>query len=198
MRRTKTLISLRASALTFNRGFSLSSTLLLLISALLAITLTPLTPASAMGSGDKFLDFQTGVSYGIYKPSNILGLKPLNFESRPCRLFPKKEAMLLAGFGGMDHGISVVQTSAKYNCAGLDNPQSLGTIKINGLIAKVGIYCSTKCDPKTFSLHGGEITFTTLKTNSLAPTFIRVGTQGGFTLKELTTFASSLKIVGTK
>ena len=151
--------------------------------------------AVAMGSGDKYSDLQTGVTYQIVKPSNTLKLKPLNFEVRPCRLFPKKDEYLLAGFGGVDQGIALVETSAKYNCTGVDNPQPLGTIKIHGVVAKVGIYCATKCSANTFKQHGGEISFILPKTKLLAATYIRVGTQGGFTLKQLIAFATGLKPV---
>jgi hypothetical protein len=152
----------------------------------------------AMGSGDKYSDLQTGVTYQILKPTNTLKLPPLNFEVRPCRLFPKKDEYLLAGFGGVDRGIALVETSAKFNCTGVDNPQSLGSIRINGITAKVGIYCATKCAASTFKEHGGEITFTLPKTKLLGATYVRVGTQGGFSLKELTAFAVGLKVVGGK
>jgi hypothetical protein len=155
--------------------------------------------ALAMGSGDKYQDLQTGVTYTVYKPSNTLGLKPLNFEVRPCRLFPKKDQYLLAGFGGMDQGIALVETAAAFNCTGVDTPQSLGTTKINGITAKVGIYCATNnCKSADFLGHGGEITWVTPKTKTLGSTYIRVGTQGGFTLKQLIAFATGLKPVGSK
>ena len=154
--------------------------------------------AFAMGSGDKYQDLQTGVTYVVYKPTNTLGLKPLNFEVRPCRLFPKKDQYLLAGFGGMDQGIALVETSAQFNCTGVDNPQSLGSTKINGITAKVGVYCATKCAASTFVQHGGEITWITPKTKTLGSTYIRLGTQGGFTLKQLIAFATGLKPVGSK
>lgn len=161
----------------------------------LASAIAAAAPVSAMGSGDKYRDLQTGVTYQILKPTNTLKLPPLNFEVRPCRLFPKKDAYLLAGFGGADHGIALVETAAAFNCTGVDNPMPLGTIKINGITAKVGMYCSSKCAASTFPQHGGEISFTVPKTKLLGATYIRVGTQGGFTLKELTTFAASLKKV---
>ena len=174
-----------------------------LLVATIAITgsLTAI-PAHAMGSGNKYQDPQTGVTYGIYQPTTTLGLPALNFEVRPCRIFPKQEEYLLAGFGGMDQGIALVETSAQFNCTGLDNPLALPNTKINGVVAKVGIYCPTsKCTAAQFTKFGGEITFTTPATKyfskSLRPTFIRVGTQGGFTLKQLITFASGLKRVGS-
>ena len=167
----------------------------------IGISLSILFPASsfAMGSGDKYSDLQTGVTFVVYKPSNTLKLAPLNFEVRPCRLFPKKDAYLLAGFGGMDHGIALVETAAAFNCTGEDNPMPLPSIVINGMKAKVGIYCSTgKCKSSEFSRYGGEISFITPPTKSLKATFIRVGTQGGFTLAQLTAFATGLKPVGSK
>lgn len=168
--------------------------------SLIALTFVTNMPASqAMGSGDKYSDLQTGVTYGIYKPTTTLGLPPLNFEIRPCRLFPKKDAYLLAGFGGMDHGIALVETAAAFNCTGVDTPVSLGSTMINGNKAQVGIYCPTKsCPASKFSQYGGEITWTTPKTKVLAATYIRLGTQGGFTLKQLTDFATGLKLVGKK
>jgi len=163
-----------------------------LVALLLLLLNSPLAPASS----DKYQTLQSQVSYQVYQPSNTLGLKPLNFEVRPCRLFPKREKYLLAGFGGMDHGISIVETSAQYNCTGVDNPQPLGTTTINGIRANVGIYCASKnCKKSDFTTHGGEITFVTPKTKSRASTYIRVGTQGGFTLNQLITFANGLKVV---
>jgi hypothetical protein len=165
---------------------------------LIALTFAIPDSAVAMGSGDKYQDLQTGVTYAVYKPTNTLKLPPLNFEVRPCRLFPKKDEYLLAGFGGMDRGIALVETSAQYNCTGVDNPQPLGTVKINGITAKLGIYCATKCAASTFLQHGGEITFVTPKTKTLGSTYIRLGTQGGFTVDQLIAFAKGLKLVNGK
>ena len=170
---------------------------LLLIPLLIAGLVLPASFASAMGSGDKYSDLQTGVTYAVYKPTNTLNLKPLNFVVRPCRLFPGKDSYLLAGYGGMDLGIALVESSDAYNCAGLDNPKSLGTISINGITAKFGIYCSgAKCVASKFSQFGGEITFTAPGNKNLKPTFIRVGTQGGFSQTQLVAFAKGLKRVG--
>ena len=157
------------------------------------------TCAFAMGSGDKYSDLQTGVTYVVYKPSNTLKLPPLNFEVRPCRLFPKKDAALLAGFGGMDHGIALVETAAAFNCTGVDHPVALPGVMINGIKAQVGIYCgSSKCKSSEFSHYGGEISFIAPGTKSLKATYIRVGTQGGFTLAQLIAFATGLKPLGSK
>jgi len=170
---------------------------LLLIPFLAVGLVLPASVASAMGSGDKFSDLQTGVTYAVYKPSNTLNLKPLNFEVRPCRLFPGKDSYLLTGYGGMDLGIALVESSAAYNCAGVDHPKSLGTISINGIKAKLGIYCSgVKCVASKFSQFGGEITFTAPGTKNLKPSFIRLGTQGGFSQAQLIAFAKGLKRVG--
>ena len=167
--------------------------------ALIALLITgaSLLPAQAMGSGNKYLDLQTGVTYRVMQPTNTLKLPLLNFEVRPCRLHPGKDEYLLAGYGGMDRGIALVETSADFNCTGIDKPQSLGTIKINGITAKVGIYCAVaKCSAKQFPQMGGEITFTVPANKLLRATYIRLGTQGGFTLAQLTAFAQGLKSFG--
>ena len=115
------------------------------------------------------------------------------------QLFPKKDEYLLSSFGGMDHGITLVETSAIFNCTGLDHPKSLGVTTINGVKAEIGIYCTgAKCTNNNFPKYGGEITFTMPKTKFLAATFIRIGSQGGFTVQQLTTFAKGLKLVGKK
>jgi hypothetical protein len=153
----------------------------------------------AMGSGNRYQDLQTGVTYAVYQPTNTLKLAPLNFEVRPCRLFPKHDEYLLAGFGGMDLGIALVETSAQFNCTGLDNPLTLPSIKIKGISAKVGIYCpTTKCLASSFAKYGGEITLTMPATKTLKATFIRVGTQGGFSLEQLIAFTTGLKPVSAK
>jgi len=169
---------------------------------LLALALIIQTiPANAMGSGDKYQDFQTGVTYVVYKPSpaTIKELPPLNFEVRPCRLFPKRDEYLLAGFGGMEVGISLVETSAKFNCTGLDNPSVIQKIEIKTLSATLGIYRPTKsCTSADISKYGGEITFTAPASKGLQSTFIRVGTRGYITYKQLLAFAAGLKPVGSK
>jgi len=153
--------------------------------------------SSVATAADQYQVLASQVSYGIYKPSNTLGLKPLNFEVRPCRLFPKHDKYLLAGFGGMDHGVALVETAAQHNCTGVDSPQPLGTTTINGITANIGIYCASKnCTKSDFSIHGGEITFVTPKSKSRASTYIRVGTQGGFSLDQLIAFVRGLKPLG--
>jgi hypothetical protein len=160
------------------------------------ILLTSVSPAMAMGSGNKYVDLQTGVTYRILQPTNTLTLPVLNFEVRPCRLHPGKDEYLLAGFGGMDRGIALVETAAAFNCTGIDNPQKLGTVMINGITATIGIYCATgKCAASQFVSHGGEISFTLPATQRLKATYIRLGTQGGFSQSQLIAFARGLKPV---
>ena len=70
---------------------------------LLALALIIQTiPANAMGSGDKYQDFQTGVTYVVYKPSpaTIKELPPLNFEVRHVGYFPSAMNTSLPGLVG--------------------------------------------------------------------------------------------------
>ena len=162
----------------------------------LLVLLTSQSPAFAMGSGNKYVDLQTGVTYRVLQPTNTLKLSVLNFEVRACRLHPGKDQYLLAGFGGMDHGIALVETAAAFNCTGVDNPQPLGTVMINGANANIGIYCATgKCKASEFVQRGGEISFVVPASKGLKATYIRLGTQGGFTQAQLITFAKGLKPV---
>jgi len=153
----------------------------------------------AMGGGNKYVDAQTGVTYSVYEPKTLLGLPTLAFQLRPCRLNPGQDEYLFASYGGAEVGITLVETSAAYNCTGLDKPHSLGTIMINGVKAKVGMYCvATSCPANKFSHYGGEISFIAPGTKYLKPTFIRIGTQGGFSLKQLISFAQGVKRIGSK
>jgi len=162
----------------------------------LLVLLTSQSPAFAMGSGNKYVDLQTGVTYRVLQPTNTLKLPVLNFEVRACRLHPGKDEYLLAGFGGMDHGIALVETAAAFNCTGVDDPQPLGTVMINGTKASIGIYCATgKCKASEFTQRGGEISFVVPASQGLKATYIRLGTQGGFTQAQLITFAKGLKPV---
>jgi len=167
------------------------------LSLVLVILVAQFLPLSAIAAPDKYSTLQKSVSYRIYKPTNTLKLAPLNFEVRPCRLFPTKDKYLLAGFGGMDLGIALVQTSAEFNCTGVDHPKSLGAVLINGIKAHVGIYCNgATCTSAKFASVGGEITFVVPASKKFKATFIRVGSQGGFTQAQLIAFAKGLQPVG--
>ena len=180
---------MRAATLNFMRSkFQLSLVLVILVAQFL--------PLSAIAAPDKYSTLQKSVSYRIYKPTNTLKLAPLNFEVRPCRLFLTKDKYLLAGFGGMDLGIALVQTSAEFNCTGVDHPKSLGAVLINGIKAQVGIYCNgATCTAAKFASVGGEITFVAPASKKFKATFIRVGSQGGFTQAQLIAFAKGLQPV---
>jgi hypothetical protein len=153
----------------------------------------------AMGSGNKYVDAQTGVTYSVYEPKTLLGLPTLTFQLRPCRLHPGQDEYLFASYGGAEVGITLVETAAAFNCTGLDTPHSLGNVIINGVKAKVGMYCvAANCPANKFSHYGGEISFIAPGTGYLKPTFIRIGTQGGFSLKQLISFAQGVKRIGSK
>ena len=166
------------------------------VALVLAILLVQFDPVGATAAPDKYSTLQKSVGYRIYKPTNTLKLAPLNFEVRPCRLFPTRDKYLLAGFGAMDLGIALVQTSAEFNCTGVDHPKSLGAVLINGIRAQVGIYCNgATCTAAKFASVGGEVTFVAPASKKFKATFIRVGSQGGFTQAQLIAFAKGLQPV---
>ena len=56
-------------------------TITLLVLSLLSLATIP---ANAMGSGDPYLDAQTGLTYSLYKPVNTLGLPQTAFKVLVC------------------------------------------------------------------------------------------------------------------
>ncbi|TRZ71426.1 MAG: hypothetical protein D4Q78_06540 [Streptomycetaceae bacterium] len=167
--------------------------------ALCALFLSPLT-AIAMGSGDKFSDAQTGLTYTVYKPSNTLGLGLNKFQMISCGM--GSEQWIYAKYGGTKRYLEIMQTMAGVKCSDPGLSKYLKTLPINGVSAKLYVYCDPmnaaafkKCATADIARVGGYLIFTNKAAKNLKRTEIQVQAIGGFTYAQLLTVAKSLKSV---
>ena len=167
--------------------------------ALAFIVMAP-TAAIAMGSGDKFSDAQTGLTYSVYKPSNTLGLKATQFSLLTCQ--PGEEEWIFVQYGGTKRYLQIMETMAKVKCSDPGLSKYLRVATVNGASAKVYVYCDPakaaafkKCGVNDIARVGGYLMFTTKAAKGLKGTEIQVQGIGGITYAQLLTVAKSLKTV---
>ena len=166
---------------------------------LAAAVLLP-TAASAMGSGDKFSDAQTGLTYSVYKPSYALGMASVSFSLNSCQ--PGKEEWIYLKYGGSKRFLEIMQTMAGVKCSDPGLSKYLRTIVINGAKAKVYVYCDPakpasfkKCSVNDIARVGGYLMFTTKAVKPYKGTEIQVQGIGGVTYAQLINVAKGLKTV---
>lgn len=169
-------------------------------SLLIATFLFPST-AIAMGSGDKFSDAQTGLTYTVYKPSKTLGLPSKLFQLIDCQ--PAEEQWIYAKYGGTIRYIEIMQTMEGVKCSDPGIAKLLKPVVINGIKAKVYVYCDPakaasfkKCGTEDIMRVGGYLSFTTKASKLLMGTEIQVQAIGGITYAQLLSVAKGLKPVG--
>jgi len=169
---------------------------------LCALLLSP-SAAFAMGSGDKYSDAQTGLTYTVYKPSNTLGLSGSDFQLISCG--ENAEQWIYAKYGGTKRYIEIMQTMAGVKCSDPGLAKQLKNVKINGVSAKLFVYCdptkpasAAKCTTADIGRVGGYFIFTNKAAKNLESTEIQVQVIGGITYAQLLKVAKSLKIVATK
>lgn len=167
--------------------------------ALCAVFLSPLT-SMAMGSGDKFSDAQTGLTYTVYKPSNTLGLSASKFQLISCGM--GSEQWIYVKYGGTTRYLEIMQTMAGVKCSDPGLSKYLKTLSINGISAKLYVYCDPtkpaafkKCSTADIGRLGGYLIFTNKAAKNLKRTEIQVQAIGGITYAQLLTVAKSLKTV---
>ena len=169
--------------------------------ALAFIVMAP-TAAIAMGSGDKFSDAQTGLTYSVYKPSNTLGLKATQFSLLTCQ--PGEEEWIFVQYGGTKRYLQIMETMAGAKCSDPGLSKYLRIALVNGIKAKVYAYCDRtqisaaaykKCGVDDIGRVGGYLLFTTKAAKRLKGAEIQVQGIGGITYAQLLTVAKSLKTV---
>jgi len=172
----------------------------ILASIFIYVLLFP-APSFAMGSGNNFLDAQSGLTYTVYKPSNTLSMRGNVFELIDCQ--PGEEQWLYAKYGGTVRYVEIMQTMAGVKCSDPGVAKALRPVVINGVKAKVYVYCDPskaasfkKCGTTDILRVGGYLMFTTKAGKILKGTKIQVQTMGGVTYAQLLTVAKALKPVG--
>ena len=169
----------------------------LLVSAVLAGLLSPVS-AFAMGSGDKFVDAQTGLTYGVYKPSNSLSLKLATFQLIDCAA--GKEQWVAVSYGTGKKKLDIYQTMAGDKCSNPGLSKKLAATTINGANANVFVYCDPMnakafkaCTSGDIARVGGYLMFTSKAKKNLKATEIQVQGVGGITYAQLVAVAKALK-----
>lgn len=119
-------------------------------------------PATAMGSGNPYADMQVGVTYTVYQPSYVAGLKVKHIGSS-LMSEPGVDQNLLAIYG-KTHGRNVSITEGNPMTQDIGQGQLVKTVKVQGRDAKVYAYCdpasSDPCSLKDIGKVGGHIDMT--------------------------------------
>ncbi len=167
---------------------------------LAAVLLAFVLPASAfaMGSGDKFVDAQTGLTYSVNKPTQTLGLKLSKFQLIICA--EKKEQWIYAKYGSGKKFLEIMETMAGVKCSNPGLSKKLPSVSVNGIRANVYVYCDPtnpkafrKCTVADIARVGGYLLFTTKPTQILKGTEIQVQGIGGVTYAQLISVAKGFK-----
>jgi hypothetical protein len=172
-----------------------------LLASLIAVSFICASPSIAMGSGNKFADAQTGVTYTVYKPSTTLSMPGKLFQLIECQ--PGEEPWVYAKYGGTVRYIEIMQTMAGVKCSDPGVAKLLKPVVINGNKAQVYVYCDpakaasfAKCGTTDILRLGGYLIFTTKAGKNLRGTEIQVQVMGGITYAQMITVAKGLKPVG--
>jgi hypothetical protein len=154
----------------------------------------------AMGAGDKYSEAQSGLTYTVYKPSNTLGLSGSDFQLISCG--ENEEEWLYAKYGGTVRYLEIMQTMAGVKCSDPGLSKQLKNVKINGVSAKLFVYCdptkpasAAKCTTEDIARVGGYLIFTNKAAKNLERTEIQVQVLGGITYAQLLKVAKSLKAI---
>lgn len=96
------------------------------------------SPAFAMGSGNKYQDAQTGVSYQIFQPSSTGDLLLRSFNMQSCGA---KNEQWLAAIYGEDRSVQFLETDAAVKCSNPGLGVKVATASINGNKATIVAFC---------------------------------------------------------
>jgi len=154
-------------------------------------------PAAAMGSGDPFVDQQTGVNYTVYKPSWTAGRELIDTNGLPCG--EGNDEGFTANYGLGAGSFLLLQGNPE--CSNGGDARRVAVRTINGQRAEVWAACDVQpgcwSNPNratAFFLNGGWLKFTQPKQPNQTPTIIQVApTRGGITIAQVVRLARSLK-----
>ena len=166
--------------------------------AIVGVLVISTSSAHAMGSGDKFQDAQTGLSYIVYKPSDTAGLKLTSIKLLDCGAGLEKWVAVKYGSG--KKFIEIFQNMSGNPCSDPGLSKKLTNVKINTATAQVRVYCDPskpstfkKCTTTDIGKVGGYLMFTATNKVNMKATQIQVQGVGGITYKQLLAVAKSLK-----
>lgn len=162
-------------------------------------------PALAMGSGNPFVDAQTGLTYVVYQPTNTLGIKLSEFKLLPCATTGDQWVAAIYGPAKATgkKKLEIYETRFDQKCSNPGLSKELLSVKIAKVTAKVYVYCDPSdqkkfkaCSKADIAKVGGYLLFTTAtesKLKNLKRTSIQVQGTGGITYEQLLLVANSLR-----
>ena len=159
--------------------------------------------ASAMGSGNKYVDAQTGLTYSLYKPVNTLGLAQSKFQLLVCG--GGGEEWVYVNFVKGTKKIETMQTMSGAHCSNPGLSVKMPSIKVNGLTASVFVYCdptkpnaAKNCKTADMAKVGGYLMMTLPGYYKMKPTTMQVQVSGGLSYADLLSVARSMTPASTK
>ncbi len=171
-----------------------------LITVLIASQALLLAPSAlAMGSGDKFLDAQVGLTYQIWKPTTTNKISIGSFRLLSCGA--GNEQWLAAIYGKNKPQIQILENMASTPCSNPGLGVQVATISISGFKAKIVAFCDPanakqwkNCSTSDIGRYGGFAQWNTKASKTLKATTIEVLTNG-LTYAQLVTVAKGMKQV---
>jgi hypothetical protein len=159
--------------------------------------------AFAMGSGNPYLDAQTGLTYSLYKPVNTLGFAQTKFQLLVCG--GGGEQWVYTRFNNAKKTIEVMQTMAGAHCSNPGLAMKMPDVKINGITARVFVYCdptksalAKRCTINDVAKVGGYLSFVLPGYYKMKPVNMQVQATGGVTYSQLVAVARSMTPASTK
>jgi len=166
------------------------------------LALSNSTVAAAMGSGNPYLDAQTGVTYSLYKPVNTSGLVQTKFSLLDCGV--GIEQWVAVRFASGKKVIEVMQTMAGVHCSNPGLAKKLPSVKVGNVSASVYVFCDPakavafkKCSSADIKTVGGYMTFRLPGYYKMKATDIEVLATGGFTYSQLLAVSRSMTPAST-
>ena len=155
------------------------------------------SPAQAMGSGNPYIDAQTGLDFVLYKPSNTVGLSQTKFQVLPCSTGGVE--WIAVTFSHGKKSIQVMETAVGAHCSNPGIAKKLPSIKAKGVSANEFVFCNpakqsefARCSTADISHVGGYLLFNLPANKFLRGTTIQIQGEGGVTSQELVIVANSL------
>jgi hypothetical protein len=170
-----------------------------------ALLLLALPPSSAqatfqqLGSGDPYVDAQTGLTYAIWKPTTTANLKLSEIKLLICTM--KSEEWISATYGSKKKYLKIMESDSQARCSDPGVGKQVSNIKVGTAKAKVFAFCNQadhvawdKCSVGDIAKVGGFVMWTAPKTKLLKSTTIEVIGMG-LTYKDIILTARGLKAI---
>ena len=172
---------------------------LLAVAAAATTILALAAPAHAMGSGDGYVDMQTGVTYTVYEPTYTNGLPQVQFGGAIVAANCSAEQVTFAKYAKGKRAFTI--TEGNPICQDIGVGPQVFTTTVAGATAVVTAYCppgARNCSMKSVSTYGGNLQVILPAANSLLrPTQVWIETLRGQSIggNELVKIAQSMSAV---